>query len=259
MLDQGVTGLMAAMPEELEAVLALIDEPRRRVEHGNRVFHTGRINGRDVVAAYSRCGKVAAAATATELIVRFDVCRIIFTGLAGGLDHDLHIGDVVVADQLMQHDLDARPLFPQFEVPLMGVSRFDADAELAAAVRAAAEDFLGDRASRSAASAAAADHLHIRNPAVRTGLIVSGDQFIGSSAQRAAVCQALPQALCVEMEGAAVAQVARDYAVPLAVVRVISDAADDHAAANFPDALSLIAGEYASGIVSRIFGISPRL
>lgn len=61
--------------------------------------------------------------------------------------------------------------------------------------------------------------------------------------------------MCVEMEGAAVAQVAHDYAVPVAVARVISDAADDRAGSRFPDSLSLIAGAYARGIVRRFFGM----
>lgn len=252
MLDKGVTGLMAAMPEELEAVLALIDGPRQRVEHGKRVFHLGHIAGKSIVAAYSRCGKVAAAATATEMIVRFGAERIIFTGLAGGLDHDLHIGDVVVADELMQHDLDARPLFPRFEVPLMGASRFRCDAALVELVSVAASRFI-EAGVAEAIGLETVQRVHMRGPKVRRGLIVSGDQFIGSDAQRSALLHAVPEALCVEMEGAAVAQVASDYGVPVAVVRVVSDAADDHAGARFPDSLSLIAGAYARNLVSRAF------
>lgn len=252
MLDCGVTGLIAAMPEELETVLGLIDGPRQCVEHGQRAFHLGHIAGKRVVAAYSRCGKVAAAATATEMIVRFNAERIIFTGLAGGLDHHLHIGDVVVADALMQHDLDARPLFPRFEVPLTGASRFRCDAALAEMVRRSAHALISS-GIREAIGGDVADRLNIRAPSVRRGLIVSGDQFIASDAQRAALREALPEALCVEMEGAAVAQVAYDYGVPVAVVRVVSDAADDHAGSRFPDSLRCIAGAYAGGMVSRLF------
>lgn len=252
MLDDGVTGLMAAMPEELQAVLGLIDGPRQCFEHGQREFHLGHIAGKTVVAAHSRCGKVAAAATATEMIVRFGVERIIFTGLAGALDHDLHIGDVVVADELIQHDLDARPLFPRFEVPLMGASRFRCDAALAEVVMRAAHDLVSSDV-RPAVGEDVAGRLHIHAPSVRRGLVVSGDQFIASDTQREALRDALPGALCVEMEGAAVAQVAHDYGVPVAVVRVISDAADDHAGARFPDSLRCIAGVYARAMISRLF------
>lgn len=253
MLDNGVTGLMAAMPEELDAVLTLIEGQPRRVEHGKRVFHLGHIAGKPVVAACSRCGKVAAAATATEMIVRFGAERIIFTGLAGGLDHNLHIGDLVVGEELMQHDLDARPLFPRFEVPLMGASRFRCDPMLVDLVSAAAARFI-ESGVVEAVGLEIAQRLHMHKPRVRRGLIVSGDQFIAGDDQRKALLEAVPEALCVEMEGAAVAQVAADYDVPVAVVRVVSDAADDHAGAHFPESLCLIAGTVAREIVQRVFG-----
>src|SRR5687767_5781975 len=129
-------GVMAAMPEELDAVLG--DLAVATVEEvGGRRFHRGILHGREAVLVVSRCGKVAAAGTATLLLERFGVEAIVFTGLAGGAAPGLRIGDIVVADRLIQHDLDARPLFPRYEVPLLGVSEFGADRALA------------DRAARS--------------------------------------------------------------------------------------------------------------
>jgi len=246
-----VTGILGAMPEEIEAVLHLMGSDTHTVEHGNRAFTLGSIGKRSVVAAYSRCGKVAAAATATEMIVRFNATEIIFTGLAGALDDRLRIGDVVIATELMQHDLDARPLFPRYEVPLAGVSRFACDAALRSQVESAADALLQGPLLKQLPEHVRA-RLGLTKPRLYSGLIVSGDQFIGSDSQRAALRRDLPDALCVEMEGAAVVQVAHDYAIPAAVVRVISDAADDHAGAHFPESLSLIAGVYASGIIERI-------
>jgi len=125
----------------------------------------------------------------------------------------VQVGDEVVARELLHHDMDASPLFPRFEVPLTGRSRFAADTALADALVAAARR-------------AGALRVH-------EGLIVSGDSFIASAAQSAALRALLPDALAVEMEGAAVAQVCADFGRPFAVVRTISDRADDAAHVDF--------------------------
>jgi len=131
------------MHEELGALLALMpDEQRVRV--AGRDFWAGHLHGRPVVAVLSRIGKVAAAITATVLLERFGVRAIVFTGVAGGLAPGVNVGDVVVATQLLQHDLDASPIFPKYEVPLMGLSRFAADAAIGDALAAVARETLRD-------------------------------------------------------------------------------------------------------------------
>ena len=97
---------------------------------GGREFHCGSVHGHAVVLVLSGIGKVAAATTAALLIHEFKARALVFTGVAGGLRRGVKVGDVVVAQQLLQHDMDASPLFPRFEVPLSGRSRFDADARL---------------------------------------------------------------------------------------------------------------------------------
>lgn len=79
----------------------------------------------------SRIGKVAATTTATTLIEAFNAERIVFTGVAGALGADVRVGDVVVASHFVQHDMDASPLFPRFEIPLYRQTQFACDIRLA--------------------------------------------------------------------------------------------------------------------------------
>ncbi len=126
-----VIGIMSAMHEELAAVLAAMPD-EQRVQVAGRDFWVGHWQGHSVVAVLSRIGKVAAATTATVLLERFAVDTLVFTGVAGGLGADVRVGDVVVAQGLLQHDMDASPLFPRHEVPLYGRAHFEADAGLSA-------------------------------------------------------------------------------------------------------------------------------
>src|SRR3954471_18413590 len=123
------TAIVSAMHEELSAVLALLPDEHKQVA-GGREFWVGHLHGQEVVAVLSRIGKVAAATTATVLLERFQVDRIVFTGVAGGLAPGVNRGDIVVADAFLQHDLDASPIFPRYEVPLYGVDRFPTDPAL---------------------------------------------------------------------------------------------------------------------------------
>jgi len=226
------TAIVSAMQEELSSVLALMPDEAKQLVAG-REFWVGHLHGHDVVAVLSRIGKVAAATTAAVLIERFHVDRIVFTGVAGGLARGIARGDVVVADAFMQHDLDASPLFPKYEVPLYGIDQFPTDAalsdELAAAVRLALP---GTRLHR--------------------GLVVSGDRFVATTAESLYLQGALPQALAVEMEGAAIAQVCRDYEIPFAAVRTISDRADDEAHGDFVSFIRDVASRHSAAIVAAL-------
>ncbi len=229
----GRLGILTAMPEEAAALLDAIGPDAERIEHGRRVYAVGTLWGRDAVVVVARCGKVAAATTATELIVRFGVGEIICTGVAGGLGEGVSIGDVVVADRLVQHDLDARPLWPRHIVPLLEEGFFGTDPEWTDRIERAARGFAG------------------KGERVHRGLIASGDQFIHGPAMGRAVLEALPGALCVEMEGAAVGQVCREYGVRCAVFRAISDRADADAPADFGRSLGSFAASHTHGILSR--------
>ncbi|RZL64941.1 MAG: 5'-methylthioadenosine/adenosylhomocysteine nucleosidase [Variovorax sp.] len=245
-----LTAILSALAEEQQGLIELLEQPRKTV-HAGRDFWQGTLHGQPVVLALSRIGKVAAATTATALIERFQVSRILFTGVAGGLGDGVEVGDIVVAKDFLQHDMDASPLFPRYEMPLYGRTRFHADAALTALVQAAATATLEHSWPEDGRLAFAGAKVH-------HGLMASGDQFISGTRESDELRQSLSAAghhvLAVEMEGAAVAQVCHDYAIPFAAVRTISDRADDNAHTDFPAFVRDIASQYARVIVEKFLG-----
>lgn len=222
----------------------------RYVKHANRDFWLGDMHGQSVVLALSKIGKVAAATTATVLIEHFGVRSIVFTGVAGGLGKGVKIGDVVVATGFVQHDLDASPLFPRFEVPLYGKTRFACDAALTA---------LLVKASRAALAHTSLLIHGFHECCVHEGLIASGDRFVCGAEEACNLTGLMRRAghdvLAVEMEGAAIAQVCLDYGVPFAVMRTISDRADDSAHVDFPDFVEAVASPYARLVMENLLSL----
>ncbi|PUE53773.1 5'-methylthioadenosine/S-adenosylhomocysteine nucleosidase [Limnohabitans sp. Rim8] len=241
--------LVSAMHEELAAVLARMPNEHKTVVAG-REFWVGHWHGHEVVAVLSRIGKVAAATTATTLIERFGVSRIVFTGVAGGLAPHVNVGDVVVAREFIQHDMDASPLFPRHEVPLTGMTRFLADPVLSDALAAAAPFAMQDMLATLPPNEWL--NLDLPNAKVHQGLIASGDRFVSQTLESQTLQRDLPHALAVEMECAAMAQVCHDYGVPLAAVRTISDRADDAAHVDFPRFIQSIASRYSVAVLDRL-------
>ncbi|QHI98701.1 5'-methylthioadenosine/adenosylhomocysteine nucleosidase [Xylophilus rhododendri] len=252
-MDEAATGLLSALPEEQHGLVELLAERQPAVSHAGREFVRGRLGGKPVVLALCGIGKVAAAATTAMLIERFEVRRLLFTGVAGGLGTAVRVGDVVVGDAFIQHDMDASPLFPRHEIPLYGRARFDADPALVTALREAARRALADVDGLCDAADLARFGLHAVQ--VHQGLLVSGDRFVSALAEAAELRAALPQALAVDMESAAVAQVCHDYRVPFAAVRTVSDRADDTAHVDFPAFVEVVASRYAQAIVAALFGL----
>ncbi len=270
------TAILSALLPEQRGLMELLEQPRK-VRHAGRDFWLGSLHGQRVVLALSKIGKVAAATTATALIERFGVARIVFTGVAGGLGAAVNVGDVVVASHFLQHDMDASPLFSRYEVPLYGKTRFDGDAALTALLLNAASAALlalGQRAGVGRKHGADADKYEhavaadvktgqaccatLRFPLARVhhGLIASGDRFVCGAGESRLLKDSLNGAghevLAVEMEGAAVAQVCLDYGVPFAAVRTISDRADDSAHVDFPRFVDEVASRYAHLIIERL-------
>jgi adenosylhomocysteine nucleosidase len=260
MTHQRTLAIVAAMPQELQALLDHLQDAQRQA-HAGREFWCGQWHGQRVVLVLSGIGKVAAATTTAVLAERFGVQALLFTGVAGGLAMQAQVGDVVLATELIQHDMDASPLFPRYELPGQGITRLPADPGLTAALVDAAQHSLTPQALASGGALAEVhlEELGLRQPRVHQGLVLSGDRFVSSNEESAALRAAFPDALAVEMEGAAVAQVCRDLALPFAVLRVISDRADHSAHLDFTRFIEQVARRYVLAIASAWMGAgAPR-
>ena len=238
--------IMAAMQEEMVGLRSAL-QGARTILSGARQFTMGTWHGHHVVLVLSRVGKVAAATTATALIERFDVNSIVFTGVAGGLTEGVNVGDLVVATEFVQHDMDASPLFAPLEVPLYGRAHFPTDIALTQSLKTAAQGIV--RNPGQWVDMDTLHDLHVRSPKVHAGLVLSGDRFVSTSTESQVLQQRLPLALAVEMEGAAVAQVCHDYDVPFAAVRTISDRADDGATHDFNRFIHEVASRYTCALM----------
>ena len=221
----GRIGVIGAMDSELAALIAALTQPAQETVQG-LVFRTGRLGAREVVLVRCGIGKVSAARCTQVLIDRFAPGAVINTGIAGGLASGLAVGDIVVADGLVQHDFDAAPIGFVRGCVCMGdpgaPTVFAPDAVLSALLAQTAGNAIG----------AQRVHRGLGAPGAQV-LGGAGDQFISGAAAKAAIRRAFPAAMAAEMEGGAVAQAASMSGVPFAVVRAISDLADGTAAASF--------------------------
>ena len=207
--------MIGAMEEEVEALVAALEAPEQR-RRGPFRLHEGRLETQRVMVAECGVGKSNAAAL-TQAMLDAGVAAVIFTGVAGAVQPDLAVGDVVVSVDAVQHDVDVSPLgYALGEVPEDG-TYWAADQRLIDAALAAAREAAADDPVPSA---------------VVTGRIASGDAFIASP-EKVAWLRATFDAACTEMEGAAVAQVCAKWGVPFVIVRSISDTADQEAHVDF--------------------------
>lgn len=228
----GLTGIIGAMQSEVELLLAELQHARHEDLLGYRLHH-GTLHGKPVIIAQCGIGKVNAAALAALLLTR-SVARIIFTGVAGALDPQLAVGDLVISRDALQHDVDVSALdYAPGQVP----------GELFA--------WPADPALIAAAEAACA---RIGGVAVRTGRIVSGDTFVADAATSARLHEQFAAA-CVEMEGAAVAQVCSRAGVPFVIIRSISDTADGKAEVDFREFTELAARRAKQVVLNLLQGI----
>ncbi|MNI18610.1 5'-methylthioadenosine/S-adenosylhomocysteine nucleosidase [compost metagenome] len=208
-------GLMGAMDEEIALLLQVI-EGQEEKKYAGITFVTGILHGSKVVVCRSGIGKVNAAATTQILIDRFDVDAIWFTGVAGAVHPDLNIGDIVISSSCQQHDIDARPLgFARGVIPYQEVCDYPADPGFIAL-------------AKEACALKCSDHNYL------VGKVLSGDQFIADY-QYVAMLRESMDGACVEMEGAAVAQVCHMNSTPYVVLRSMSDKADGSADVSFAE------------------------
>lgn len=213
-------GLIGAMAEEIALFEQQLERSSETVVAGIR-FLEGTLCGKSVVLCRSGVGKVNAAMTTQILIDRFGTEAILFTGVAGAVDPELGVGHIVISDRCVQHDMDVTALgFPKGVIPYQELTEFRADGglkELAYGV--STELFPGE---------------------VKVGDILSGDQFIADPAKVARLYEEFRGA-CVEMEGAAVAQVCALNGIPFVIVRCMSDKADGSAGVDFGEFVQMAA------------------
>ena len=206
-------GIIGAMEQEVESLLAQMQDKASRKIAGS-TFFSGTLEGLDAVVVQCGVGKVNAALCAQILCDCFGVTHLVNTGIAGSLCAELDIGDLVVSRDAMYHDFDCVHFgYPYGRVPGMDVTAFPADDTLLGYAFAAAEQV---------------------NPShTRIGRVASGDLFVADAVQKERIVAAT-QALCTEMEGAAIAQAAYRNQVPFVILRAISDKADDSAQMDYP-------------------------
>ena len=206
-------GIIGAMEQEVESLLAQMQDKASRKIAGS-TFFSGTLEGLDAVVVQCGVGKVNAALCAQILCDCFGVTHLVNTGIAGSLCAELDIGDLVVSRDAMYHDFDCVHFgYPYGRVPGMDVTAFPADDTLLAYAFAAAEQV---------------------NPGhTKIGRVASGDLFVADAGQKERIVAAT-QALCTEMEGAAIAQTAYRNHIPFVILRAISDKADDSAQMDYP-------------------------
>jgi adenosylhomocysteine nucleosidase len=236
--------IISAMKEEIQALLDTMQGVTRTTK-GKRTYFHGKLFGRPVVVVFSRWGKVASAATTAQLIADYDIKEVLFTGVGGAIHPSLEIGDIVIAQNLYQHDMDTSPLFNKFEIPLLGKFCFSAADN--PNLKQAVKKFLATIDAFIHADDILA--FGVTQPKLVSGDIASGDQFVSSTDKITELNTQLPSAICVEMEGAAVAQVCYEYGIPFNVIRIISDKANDNALIDFPRFAQRVASAYALGIL----------
>ncbi|WP_111707460.1 5'-methylthioadenosine/adenosylhomocysteine nucleosidase [Lutibacter citreus] len=241
-------GIISAMPEEINALLNELKEVTT-TEKGKRTYYKGKLFNTDVVLVFSRWGKVASSATTTQLINDFNPSEIIFTGVAGAIFDELNIGDVVIGKRLFQHDLNAKPFYKKFEIPI--IKKKSLKTQNSKKLKKATKQFFKNYNNFVNSSEALC--FDITKPKLIVGDIASGDQFISSLKKIKRLNKVLPTTICVEMEGAAVAQVCFEYEIPFSIIRIISDKANDNAGIDFSKFSKSIASNYALGILKYYF------
>jgi len=205
-------GIIGAIEEEIALLKGQMEVLSARNAVGQD-FYMGKLSGKNVVLVRSGIGKVNAAVCAQILIDLYAADVIINTGVAGAIDPALDIGDLVVSKDLVQHDFDCTLAGdPLGTIPRMAVSCFPADDDLVELAVTVGKSLPG--------------------LSVRLGRIATGDQFIGSRAQKERIRKHFSP-LCAEMEGGAIAQTCYLNRIPFVVIRAVSDKADESATVNF--------------------------
>jgi len=221
--------IMGAMEEEIIPLLEKFTDIKKN-DFANNIYYEAKFGKLDVVIAYSKIGKVFSTLTAATMIEKFGCDTLLFSGVAGGINPDLKIGDLIVASKLSQHDLDITAFgHPHGYVP-------------------GGEVYVKtDEALKNIALEVAKEN----NTKIIEGIIATGDQFVCDE-KRKAFIQTTFNADALEMEGASVAVVCDALDVPCLILRAISDTADMDAEFNFDKFLETSAKNSADFLIKII-------
>ena len=203
-------GIMCAMREELEPILEYINV-KEKVAHANNIFYLGEFDNKNIVLAYSKIGKVNATITATIMIEKFNIKTLLFSGVAGAIDKDLKIGDLITATKVTQHDVDLTVF--GYEPGFIPESKVFYECD---------EDLIN-----LASKVAKKESIKLKK-----GIIASGDQFIHSKEKKEWIKKTF-KASAIEMEGGAVGCVCFNENIPFFMLRAISDSAEEGAGVDF--------------------------
>ena len=228
-------GIICAMQEELKEIKAGM-EPDGELNYSGIDFFLGRLEGQEIVCAVCGVGKVFAAVCAQTMILKFHPSAIINVGVAGSLSDSLGVADIVIARQLVQHDMDVTALgVPKGQILGSDIQYISTTEEIrdqlfSAIMMLNSEGAFGGRELKAL-----------------QGIIASGDQFISSKAKKQLIVEEF-KAIACEMEGAAIAQVCYVNKLPFCVLRAISDSADDSAKMDYPAFVELASSNSAKVI-----------
>jgi adenosylhomocysteine/aminodeoxyfutalosine nucleosidase len=204
--------IMGAMPEEIEPLLAKV-ENIKKIEYADNSYYEATYRGKELVIAYSKIGKVFSSLTASILLEKFGCTKLLFSGVAGAINPELKIGDLIIADKLCQHDLDISIFGHAYGYVPEGAVFIESDKELREIAKVVA----------------------VKNKlSLIEGTIATGDQFVASNDRKAFITENF-KADALEMEGASVAVVCDALNVPFFVLRAISDTANDDAGMDFDE------------------------
>ena len=206
-------GIIAAMPEELVHLTQNLDKPQEVQVLGN-TYYTGTIDKTEVVLVQSGIGKVMSAMSVAVLADHFQVEAIINTGSAGALAEGIAVGDVVIADKLVYHDVDVTAFGYAYGQMAGQPLYFESDKNFITRIQTNVSQL---------------------NQTWHLGLIATGDSFIAGDDKIASIKSHFPDVLAVEMEGAAIAQAAQALDLPFLVIRAMSDNANHEASISFDE------------------------
>ena len=221
-------GILCAMPEEIGSTLNNLRNIKTKI-FGDLTIYSGdwipdysfaKNSNIQISIAWSGWGKVSSARAATRLISHSKIDIVFFTGVAGAINSKLKQWDIIISNELIQHDMDARPIFARYEIPALNTAKIKCDKMISSWAFSTLKNSIKDGLLENFGN-------------LYEGLIATGDKFINKKNDVENISKYIKNVLAVEMEGAAVAQVAKQENIPFQIIRVISDEANQSAPEDF--------------------------